>query len=400
MKNILSISFAILLSSVIITSCKKKNDNPVIKNNTGLALTVNTPGFPDTVKMTIGSAINDALQLQWSAADFGFDAAAKYTVEMIVKGSNWEDAEKRDAKLKMDTTQIIVKPNDTSNKIYFQVVSKIQTDTFTQEKLNTIVNKLGIAFGSTAVISTRIKASVPGSNIVAYSNVVDKVVTSYNTVIIYNKMWVPGDYQGWDPSAAQTLEEKVSGTFSGIIEKTKADGTLSNGKFKFTSHADWAHTNYGRNATDSTKLDTDGGAAEHLLVDGTYFFTVTPGTLSWTGELVNWGIVGDATPLGWPSGSGNDPTNTQNAQNLRYNPASKMYEITIDLKGGKSILFRKNDDWATKISYAKGTPKNDPFPMNTLVNGAGDGEDIGIAVDGNYTFKINPATNQIFATKN
>jgi starch-binding outer membrane protein SusE/F len=413
MKNILSIGFAILLSSVIITSCKKKNDNPVIKNNTGLALTVNTPGFPDTVKMSIGSATNDALHLQWSAADFGFDAATKYTVEMMIKGGNWEDAVKRDAKLKMDTTQIIVKPNDTSNKTYVQVVSKIQTDTFTQEKLNAIVNKLGIAFGSTAVISTRIKASIPGSNIVAYSNAVDKVVSTYNTVIIYNKLWIPGDYQNWTPSDPNCpyIEEKIAGNgvFTGLVEKTKADGTLSGGGFKITPAQNWNY-DFGDNGSTLTNLESGSGligpkfngtnGTDFKLADGTYFLTVDTVNRTWSYKLENWGIVGDATPLGWPSGSGLDPTNTQNAQNLRYNPDSKMYEITINLTGGKSILFRKNDDWASKVAYAAGVPKNDPLPLGTPVVGSGGGEDIGIAVSGNYTIKLDPKTFTILAVKN
>jgi hypothetical protein len=84
---------------------------------------------------------------------------------------------------------------------------------------------------------------------------------------------------------------------------------------------------------------------------------------------------------------------------MRYNTATKMYEITIDLIVG-SVKFRKNDDWGTNIGWATGSD-GDPIPaFDTPYIGGQGGKNIGITTAGNYTFSLDPATKTFSCHKN
>jgi starch-binding outer membrane protein SusE/F len=387
MKKILSIGFAVCISILFAESCKKKETKAVLSDSAVKpVLSFSTP-FADTVFLNQDSASVQVANLSWTAADFGFASATRYAIEMIQKGGNWDDAKS----INMD-----------------QSLAK----SLTNKDLNNLVIDLDVPMESVGVVWTRIKATVQGSNVVTYSEPKEKIIKTYSTKIVYNKLWIPGDYQGWnhDTGSVQVLEEliKGSGKFEGIAEKSRKDGTKSGGGFKFTPAANWDY-DFGDAGTTGTPETGSGvvgtkylgtAGSNFNLADGTYKIMVDTVGKTWSYSLQSWGIVGDATPLGWPTGSGADPSNTQDAQNLRYNQATKMYEITIDLKGGKSILFRKNDQWAEKIALASGLPKNDPLPIGAPVVGSGGGEDIGIKDDGNYTFKVDPSTFTIIAIKN
>lgn len=375
MKNILSIGFAILIAAVFASSCKKKGENVVIGNATKPVLSVSTPTFTDTLYLSADSAANNAADFSWTAANWGVNTAVRYAVEMIVKGDDWENA--------------TVTPMD-----------QAKTISYTQEELNNAVIAMNVPMGTTATISARVKSFIDGTNQVVYSNVVDKVVSTYSTNIIYPKMYFPGDYQGWSPDNANCpyIESKTNnGKFVGIFEHTKADGTASSGEFKMTPQPNWSY-DFGDNGSTLTDPNSGSGVIGPLsagtngtnfkLANGTYLINVDTIGLTWSYELANWGLIGDATPGGWASD-----------QNMRYNTATKMYEITIDLIVG-SVKFRKNDDWGTNIGWATGSD-GDPIPaFDTPYIGGQGGKNIGITAAGNYTFSLDPATKTFSCHKN
>jgi len=71
-------------------------------------------------------------------------------------------------------------------------------------------------------------------------------VTPYQVIINYPSLWVPGDYQGWNPASAPKVSSKFgNGNYEGYVN-IPSGGTYA---FKFTSDPDWNHTNYGRSGT-------------------------------------------------------------------------------------------------------------------------------------------------------
>jgi starch-binding outer membrane protein SusE/F len=396
MKNILSIFMAICLFSAIVISCKKTEDKAVMNTEAKASLSV-SPN--DTIVLNSDSSASIAIRYSWSKPDFGYQAVTNYVLQFSNSSSDWSNA----ISINIDDSVDAL-----TNKLY-----QLQYKNFTTQQINTIAINAGIPELSSGSLYTRVKTGITGTKIFSLSDDKRNYIFTNSYIASLKKLYIPGDYQGWSPGSATVgfLEQQIngSGKFSGLIEKTKNDGTLSNGKFKMTPAPNWDY-DFGDNGSVYTILESGSGVigpksagtngTDFNLADGTYFLTVDTVSLAWTYKLENWAIVGDATPLSWPSGSGTDPTNTQDAQNMRYNNVSKMYEITIDLKGGKSILFRKNDAWTSKIAGGTGVAKNAPLDLNQVVVGSGTGEDIGIAVDGNYTIKIDPATYKIFAVKN
>lgn len=117
-----------------------------------------------------------------------------------------------------------------------------------------------------------------------------------------------------------------------------------------------------------------GGSLSSLVVDGP---AITPEVSGWhtmkadinapSLEVLPYliGLVGSATPNGWDAPD----------QKMEYNPATGLWEITLDLIVGH-VKFRKNDNWDWNLG---GSP-------DALVGG---GADIPIAEAGNYTITLN-----------
>jgi hypothetical protein len=175
----------------------------------------------------------------------------------------------------------------------------------------------------------------------------------------YPVIYVPGGYQGWDPSNTTTVlaSPNVDGKYEGYLYFID-----SNTEFKFTDGPSW-DVNYGDDNADGT-LDQNG--ANIKAVDaGFYKIDVDLNTLTYTMQKTDWGVIGSATPDGWNSD-----------QNMTYDPTSKTWNIQLDLNPGE-IKFRANDDWG----------------LNYGDNGADailerDGANIAIANAGNYKITL------------
>ena len=143
----------------------------------------------------------------------------------------------------------------------------------------------------------------------------------------YPVIYVPGGYQGWDPSNTSTVlaSPNVDGKYEGYLYFID-----SNTEFKFTDGPTW-DVNYGDDNADGT-LDQNG--ANIKAVDaGFYKIDVDLNTLTYTMLKTEWGIIGSATPGGWDSD-----------QNMTYDPSAKTWSIQLDLNPGE-MKFRANDDW-------------------------------------------------------
>jgi len=168
----------------------------------------------------------------------------------------------------------------------------------------------------------------------------------------YPVLYVPGSYQGWDPSKTTTVIASVKGDgkYEGYLYFADA-GT----QFKFTDGPSW-DVNYGDDGANGT-LDRN-GANIVAATAGYYKINVDLPALTYTYTKTEWGVIGSATADGWNSD-----------QNMTFDPATGLWTAVLDLKAGE-IKFRANDGWDINMgdNGADGSLEQDganiPIPEN------------------------------------
>ena len=185
---------------------------------------------------------------------------------------------------------------------------------------------------------------------------------SFTTLADITKLWVVGDYNGWDNSdnAKYIINTVTSGgQAEGYVNLTN----VTNG-FKLTTDHSWdnAHT-FGDDGTNTGKLSNVGGGSNIKPPStGYYLIQANLTTMTYSFVLTNWGLIGDATPGGW--GAQTDMT---------YMPSTGIFKLGITLTGTKSIKFRGTSDWA--INYGSTTADGttlDAGGSNITVPASGD----------------------------
>jgi starch-binding outer membrane protein SusE/F len=337
MKSWLNKSFLFFIAALTLMSCEKDEEMVILKQGQDATAPVLSASSNNIVLLE-DNAKKDALTLKWNAADFGFNAAVVYTVEIDTAKNNF------------------VKPATL-------VFGKSLEKKYTVEELNTLLTKLKYKPDVAHDIKFRVKADISDKVSPIYSNVMTLKVTPYSTFIEPSFIYVPGDYQGWNPGTAPALiSVESNGKYKGIISFMNT----SSREFKFTANRNW-DLNYGKGASEGS-LEKNGGNLT-VPTEDTYLVEVDLNNLTWTRKLNSWGVIGSATPGGWDADT-----------NLKYNNADDVWKLTVQLTAGK-IKFRKNDDWGKNFG-------DDDLSNPALnVNGA----DIPIATAGTYeiTFKIN-----------
>ncbi|MBD0296387.1 MAG: SusE domain-containing protein [Bacteroidota bacterium] len=282
---------------------------------------------------------NDTIQaFSWSGTDYGFKAAVRYTLQLAKGGTNF--ASPTEVNMGSGTTK-----------------------KYTTAEFNQLALILGLAPGSAGQIQARVKSSISDSIPAVYSNVVTINTTPYLVIINYPSLYVPGDYQGWNPGSAEKIASKTNnGQYEGYVN-FPTGGTL---QFKFTSDPDWNHSIYGAATTTVSGNSVSGtlkSPGDNLTVPSAGYYRLKANTtaLTWSAVKTQWGLIGDATGS-WDVD-----------KDMTYDAAAKTWTITTNLVVGK-IKFRANDAW--DINYG------DNGADLSLEEG---GADIPITAAGNYT---------------
>ncbi len=334
----------ILLLSVVtlagLYSCNKDEDRVVLDTSKIVAPVMDDSTLGDSLVITSDNA-DSSLTLVWQAANYGFNTAITYFVQMDAAGNNFSSANTLGTT--SGETSYTISLNDLNNKILL-----MQADPETP--LPTAVE-----FRVFSIISSAVDT--------VFSNTLTLSVTPFYIVITYPQLYVPGAYQGWAPDQADSIGSiNNDGNFEGYIYMPDAS------EFKFTSARDWAHINYG-NGGDGI-LDTDGGAGNLSVPEGGFYkFNVNTNDLTWTYLNTSWGLIGDATSGGWD-------TDTP----MEYNQDTQLWTVTTTLSAG-DIKFRANGGW--DLNYGK----NDQ-PGKLVENG----ENIHVDEAGSYTVTLDLST--------
>jgi len=250
------------------------------------------------------NAANEILTLTWTEPDFGFGAAALYSIQIDVQGGDFSNPQ-------------IISVGGSFDK------------TFTVEELNAKLLSLSMLPNEEGVASFRIKATLSEYQEI-YSNTVNLSVTPYSSLLdLSTSLGVVGSGTpgGWGNENILDLPFYTTATTNVYV----AYVTLRNGEIKFRNNNDWSE-NWGDDGADGT-LDSYG--ANISVSAGTYKIEVNFSSMTYTMEEYSWGIVGSATTNGW---GGPDMM-------LHYNSYQDDWKAVVTLADGEA-KFRFNNDWA------------------------------------------------------
>ena len=168
----------------------------------------------------------------------------------------------------------------------------------------------------------------------------------------YPLLYVPGSYQGWDPTKTTTVlaSANVDGKYEGYLNFPD-----DNTEFKFADGPSW-DVNYGDDGADGS-LEQNG--ANIKLNAGFYKIDVDLANLKYTTLKTTWGVIGSATAGGWDSD-----------QDMTYDAASGAWTVQLDLVAG-DIKFRANDDWGLNYGDTDADALLDRDGTNIAIPSAG-----------------------------
>jgi hypothetical protein len=257
----------------------------------------------DNLVLSEENAANEILTLTWTEPDFGFSAAALYSVQIDVQGGDFSNPQ-------------IISVGGAFDK------------TFTVEELNAKLLSLSMLPNEEGVASFRIKATLSEYQEI-YSNTVNITVTPYSSLLdLSTSLGVVGSATpgGWGNENILDLPFYTTATTNVYV----AYVTLRNGEIKFRNNNDWSE-NWGDDGADGT-LDSYG--ANIAVSAGTYKIEVNFSSMTYTMEEYSWGIVGSATTNGW---GGPDMM-------FHYNSFQDDWRTVVTLGDGE-VKFRFNNDW-------------------------------------------------------
>lgn len=334
--------FLLVLGLSVLFACKKEEKDPVLDMNQAAAPGMTAPGGGEVFVLDKELADSILTNFTWSAAKYNLSdlEATKYQLQMDFADSNFAN----------------------SKNIYSgtELMYAVTHGDMNKELIN-----MGAVADVPVDIEFRLYAFVNNETEYTdlYSGVTVLNFTPYADVVTYPSLWVPGDYQGWDPaSAPQIFDFDGNGIYTGYIFFPEDAASF---EFKFTSEPSWDGTNYGDGGEGI--LDPDGGAGNLSVPEaGGYQIEVDINNLTWTYTAQSWGVIGEwlewaeDIDLEW------DAENQYLFKTVENIPAAE----------NQRFKFRANDAWDINLGA------NDPDD-GFLVQG---GADIPIPDGGTLTF--------------
>ena len=193
MKNKIII-FVVITGLILLLSCEGIEQGPMMNSTvTPQKLTAPANGSSFVITEPVENA--PMTVFRWDAADYGFQAAVAYTVQITITGDF------------LDGTDLGV-TSGTSLEVL-------------NSKMNTTLLILGAEPGVPATVTWRVRANLNPNVPVELSDLGTISVNTFEKVIIYPKLYVPGDYQTWNQANENTVI-----TSARSDENTRAISTL------------------------------------------------------------------------------------------------------------------------------------------------------------------------------
>lgn len=352
MKRIFSYIFALSLA-LIFNACE--SDLDTVTYNGGEAK-------PAVLSALSGPYVLDAqkidevvFSLKWTEPDMGYQAAVTNNVEMDIAGKNFSKA------------------------VVVASIGKGGKSEFTHGGLNnsllSLLEKYEVEVASVDV-EFRIASSVSNAATAVYSGVATANITPFVGEREYPKIWVIGDYCGWNHSNSQFIySANEDNNYAGMIY---FDGKATNG-WKFTPEAgwssEWAAEGTPEAESPTLTLVTSGGGNITAYSHTSYYFEFDKSTalLKVSKAHDSWGVVGVHNNWGGtPDNVMTLSTEVDKAGNTQH-----FLTATLDLDANAGWKIRPDNTWTDDIG--PGAVEGD-FVDN------GDGN-FRVDEPGNYTIK-------------
>ena len=332
MRKLIQHTLYIAAAVLLVSACKK--DLTVITLDTSNPKAAKLTATESKIALLEARENNTAIVFNWSKPSYNFKGAFKYTLQFAKAGTNFASPINEGAGTDLSKS-------------------------YTEKAFNSLMLALGLTPGVEGNVEVRLKSVLTDSVAPIYSNTYNLAVTPYN---IEQFLYVPGDYQGWDPASAQIIRSpNKNKQYEGYIYFAGGSG-----EFKFTDAPNWNNGIFGDAATPNTGNIASPGNNFKVTPPGYFKINANLNTNTWTKTLTTWGLIGDAVPTtGWNSD-----------RDMTYDAPSKTFKITIDLNAG-AIKFRANDDWPINFG-------DDGANGSLEYNGA----NIAIGAAGNYTITL------------
>jgi hypothetical protein len=330
-------------AALLVVSCKKDETRAVVKAGTAPALSASN------LTLTLTKATENAspTTFTYTPPDFGYQAAATYTLQFAKPGTNF------------------------ANPYSLQLLDNKTDQALTGKALNIAALNAGLDTLSSQPVQVRLKADIGSGRAPVYSNVITLNVKPYS---LNAYLYVPGDYQGWDPgSAPKIVSINSSGNYEGFVNIIQT-GYLG---FKLTDAPDWNHGIFGdANSSGTSGTIASPGSDIKIPSGGYYKINASFNTNSYSATKVAFSIIGDLT--GW--GSDLDMT---------YNATTQVWTATVNFPSTPGqFKFRANHDWG--INYGDDGANGTPDLNGGNINGVAGSHvvTLDLHVPGAYTFSI------------
>ena len=267
----------------------------------------------------------------WDAADFGVLTQINYSIE-----ASYNDG----AKLVLFTGL-----DGTSSEQTFESLNNVLA-------LAVEDGGLGLPSGEAAGVEFYVSATIGSNYEKFYSEPVSVSVTATTAERSYPKVWVIGDYCGWNHGNSQFLFS-FSGdeiTYEAIVDF----GEKAASGFKLTGIAGWDDTcNWGVDGDAAAPeaeapwitLISSGGSGNIMAYSKRFYrlsFERSTLTLRNLLSFNSMGIVGDATPGGWDADT-----------EMNFDTAKQRFWVDAELTAGE-LKFRADNDWAINFGGSDG----------------------------------------------
>jgi starch-binding outer membrane protein SusE/F len=348
MKKLSYILSFISMLALLLYACKKEETKTFMKAGVPPALTASQPN----VVLSAANAADTVEAFSWSASDYGYPAAVTYTLQIAKGGTNFA------------APQEISMGNGKSRK-------------YAGADLNQLALILGLAPGNVGQLEVRVRSSISDSIPAIYSNKIIVNVTPYLVIINYPSLWVPGDYQGWDPATAPKISSKLAnGIYEGYVNIP--GGTRA---FKYTSHPDWNHTNYGWASSTVTGNNVTGtfnttGGDLFVPTAGYHLLKANTNNNTWSGtKITSWSLIGDFNAWGGDV-------------DMVYNTTTLEWTATINPASAGGFKFRANHDWPINFGDTGADLSLEYDGANIPITPGSHLITLKLGVPGNYTYTI------------
>lgn len=322
-------------------SCSDEKLDPVASSGT-INMTAPTGGNFVLTGSTAGAT---AFTTSWSSANLGFNASVIYSLQAVKSTESFSNS-----------SQAIVLGT-------FNSEAAVNEKAVTQRILNNLLLSAGGSIGTSGGFKLRIigkpstQLATSTNGVSAVSNEVSITAVPYDTFDEFEKIYVPGNYQSnsgygndWSPdnaNVAKLFSAGNDGKYEGFVWMENATPN-----FKFTPVPAWSGDKGESNPSGAYSGNL--GTASDIKPStgsGTYFFTVNWTAGTYTMDVRQVAIIGNATPNGWGA-----PT----YMTFDENPSSPYFQMyTIDLAlANDEFLIRLKDDWSVKMGTLSGNTEN------------------------------------------